>query len=92
MISNIWSICIDLILSNKAKGFCYTLVIETGLSGHHKMTVTVTKSYLPKTKPKPVIYRCYKTFVVDTFRYDLTNDLSASNTTLSYDEFETILS
>ena len=50
------------------------------------MTVTVTKSYLPKTKPKSVIYRCYKTFVVDTFRYDLTNDLRASNSTLSYDE------
>ena len=55
--------CIDLILTNKAKSFCNTLVIETG---HHKMTVTVTKSYLPKTKPKSVICRCYKTFVVDT--------------------------
>ena len=60
--------CIDLIFTNKAKSFCNTLVIETGLSDHHKMTVTVTKSYLPKTKPKSVIYRCYKTFVVDTFR------------------------
>ena len=34
-------ICIDLILTNKPKSYFNTLVLETGLSDFHKMTVTV---------------------------------------------------
>ena len=35
--------CIDLMLTNRPKSFQDTLVIETGLSDFHKMTVSVLK-------------------------------------------------
>ena len=43
--------CIDLILTNKPKSFMNTQIIETGLSDHHKMTITVTRQHFPKMKP-----------------------------------------
>ena len=54
------------------------------------MTVTVTKAYLPKMKPKSVLYRCYKNFIVENFRHDLNKGLGAINATMGYDEFEKI--
>ena len=56
--------CIDLILTNKNRSFISTQVIETGLSDHHKMTVTVLRSYFKKSKPKTISYRSYKNFNV----------------------------
>ena len=40
--------CIDLIITNRPKGFQNSMVIETGLSGFHKMSVTVMKMYYSK--------------------------------------------
>ena len=40
---------IDLILTNRPRSFQDSHVIETGLSDHHKMTITVLKSFLSKT-------------------------------------------
>ena len=54
------------------------------------MTVTITKAYLPKMKPKSVLYRCYKNFIVENFRHDLNKGLGAINATMGYDEFEKI--
>ena len=42
---------IDLILTNRSKSFINTVVLETGLSDHHKMTVTVMKTFVPKQGP-----------------------------------------
>ena len=39
---------IDLIITNRPKGFQNSMVIETGLSGFHKMSVTVMKMYYSK--------------------------------------------
>ena len=44
--------CIDIILTNRVHQFQNTRVIETGLSDHHKLTVTVLKSEFPKAVPK----------------------------------------
>ena len=63
--------CIDLILSNKSRNIFNTRIIETGLSDHHKMCITVTRAYLPKMKPNYVNYRRYKNFDLHNFRYDL---------------------
>ena len=35
--------CIDLIITNRKRYFQHTKVIETGISDHHKMTITITK-------------------------------------------------
>ena len=37
--------CIDLIITNRPKGFQNCMVIETGLSNFHKMSITVMKMY-----------------------------------------------
>ena len=54
--------CVDLILSNKSLYFQHTLVIETGLSDFHKLTVTKMKSTFQKQHPKILNYRNYKCF------------------------------
>ena len=55
-------ISIDLILTNRQKGFQNSTIIETGLFDFHKHTVTVLKSYLKKLKAKELIYRDFKNF------------------------------
>ena len=62
---------IDLILPNRKRSFHNSMTIETGLSDHHKMTVTVMKSYFKKKEPGTVNYRSYKKFNVNIFRRDL---------------------
>ena len=42
---------IDVILTNREKSFHNTITVETGLSDHHKMTVSVLKTYVPKQAP-----------------------------------------
>ena len=37
--------CIDLILTNFPKSFQHTQTIEAGLSGFHKLTLTVLKTF-----------------------------------------------
>ena len=49
--------CIDLILTNRNKCFQNSTVVETGISDHHKLTVTVLKTVFKKKKAKSIIYR-----------------------------------
>ena len=63
--------CVDLILSNKSLCFQDTVVIETGLSDFHKLTVTQMKSTFQKQQPKTLNYRNYKFFNNDKFRDEL---------------------
>ena len=69
--------CIDLILTNKPLSFKNTYVIETGLSGFHKMIVAVMKMHLPKKKLSQVVsYRKYKDFHNETFLDSLRHELN----------------
>ena len=52
-------------LTNKARCFKHSCVIETGLSDFHKMTITVLKMQLRKLEPEVVYYRNYKHFAND---------------------------
>ena len=54
---------IDLMLTNKRKNFENTIALETGLSDHHKMTVSVMRSCFPKHSPTLVKYRNRKNFM-----------------------------
>ena len=67
--------CIDLFLTNNANCFQKSSVFETGLSGFHKLIVTVKKSNIPKQQPKITKYRNYKGFNETKFRSELTNIL-----------------
>ena len=40
---------IDLILTNRARRFQNSMAKETGLSDHHKLTITVMKRFFSKT-------------------------------------------
>ena len=56
---------------------CYqnTITIETGLSDHHKMTISVLKTSYTKKAPIKVSYRCYKKFDEVRFKADLNYNL-----------------
>ena len=54
--------CIDVILTNRNLCFESSTTIETGLSGCHKMTVTVMKKHYKKLEPIKIEYRDYKFF------------------------------
>ena len=61
------------------KSFQNTKVISTGFSDFHKMVVTVLKSTFKKAKPKEIVYRSYKNFDGDTFKYELRHELERSD-------------
>ena len=71
--------CIDLILTNRPKSFQKSLVIETGLSDFHKLTITVLKTSFRKKPPKVIQYRNYKKFSHTKFRDELEYSLNRVN-------------
>ena len=82
---------IDLILTNKPKNFHQSKVIETGLSDHHKMTVSVLKTFFKKQAPTCIKYRDYKNFNRILFHTELSEKLNAMDANCSsYALFETI--
>ena len=84
--------CIDLILTNKPRRFQNCTVIETGLSDHHKLTVTVMKSFFQKQVPKTIFYRNYNNMNHSLFRNDLLRELyRVNNGKISYDILENII-
>ena len=79
---------IDVMLTNRKTSFQNSMTIETGLSDHHKMTVTVLKTYFKKKKPIKTNYRSYKYFNESEFRNDLQKNLGITNKeSMQYDEF-----
>ena len=83
--------CIDLILTNRQKGFQNSTIIETGLSDFHKHTVTVLKSYFKKLKPKELLYRDFKNLYNQQFRTELVKELNDNNVGASqFELFQTI--
>ena len=82
---------IDLILTNRPKCFIGNTVIETGLSDHHKMTITVLKTSFPKQTPNIIRYRDYKNFSLIQFRNEVFANLNNMNEKdTNYDRFESI--
>ena len=59
--------CIDLMLTNKPHSFQKKCVIETGLSGFHRMTISVLKMHFRKLPPKRINYRDFKKFDNERF-------------------------
>ena len=83
---------IDLILTNRAKRFQNSVAIETGLSDHHKLTITVMKSFFQKQVPITISYRDYKNFNHGLFRNELLRELyNRGNGNINYNTFEEII-
>ena len=51
------------------------MVIETGLSDFHKMSLTAMKVFYKKQKPNIITYRRYKHFDNEAFLTDIQNHL-----------------
>ena len=67
---------IDVILTNKHRSFIHSMVLETGLSDHHKLTITVLKTKFSKLNSKTVNYRCYNHFHNELFEKELQEELA----------------
>ena len=82
---------IDVILTNSKNSFQNSIAIETGLSDHHKMVVTVLKIYTKKKEPIKINYRSFKNFDKQNFRNDLKQNLEhLDKVTITYDDFKFI--
>ena len=62
---------IDIILTNRPRSFQSSLAIETGLSDHHKMVLTVLKCHFVRLQPTTIHYRDYKYFDPEAFIDDI---------------------
>ena len=84
---------IDLMLTNKIRSFLNSQVIETGLSDHHKMTITVLSFfYYQKQAPISIIYRDYNKFDNFKFHSQLNQKFEHLNrNNITYDVFESTL-
>ena len=70
-------------MTNFPKSFQHIQTIEAGLSGFHKLTLTVLKTHFPRLKPNIVSYRDYKGFVNDYFRSELLQEINSSDSDLT---------
>ena len=64
----------DLILASHPRSFQNSCVFGTGLSGCHKMTVTIMKASFQRLQPRIINYRDNKRFQNDMFREELLSD------------------
>ena len=58
---------VDVILANKWRSFQNSQVVETGLSDHHKMAITVMKVTVTKQAPIHIKYRNTKFLIIPLF-------------------------
>ena len=65
----------------------FSNIFETGLSNHHKLISTVSKSGSFKGSPRIKVYRSYKSFKLDNFKCILNQNLTNFSGT-TYDDFE----
>ena len=69
----------NLILTNKATSFQSTYVMETGLSGFHRMAISILKMHFRKLPPKVISYRNFKNFENERFMNSLQLALNNQN-------------
>ena len=82
---------IDVILTNNKEYFANNSTVETGISDHHKMVITVLKVYVKKNAPVTINYRSYKNFDISQFRNDLKKNLeNFDKNNMTYEDFDEI--
>ena len=62
--------------------------LQTGISDHHKMIMSVSRCTFAKGKPKTLVYRCYRSFEKNTFEQELSRKLGESD--LTFDNFANV--
>ena len=66
---------IDVLLTNRPRSFHKTGIFEIGFSDHHKLVLSVFRSYFIRIPPKTIEYRNYKNFNETAFICDLDQEL-----------------
>ena len=66
---------IDVLLTSRPRRFHKTGIFETGFSDHHKLILSVFRSYFIRIPPKTIEYRNYKNFNETIFLHDLDQEL-----------------
>ena len=82
---------IDLILTNQKSMYKFSNTFETGLSDHHKLISTISKSGSFKGSLRVKVYRSYKSFNIDNFKSILNQKLNNLSSTAYYDSEEIFL-
>ena len=67
---------IDLILTNQKGMYKCSNTFKTGLSEHHKLISTISKSGNFKGTPRLKVYQSYKSFSIDSFKGILNQKLN----------------
>ena len=70
------------------------LTVETGISDHHKMIMTIFRSTFAKGKPKTFYYRRCKKFTLEQFQIELKeklDEISNNSFDIFLEEFKTCL-
>ena len=82
---------IDVLLTNSENSVENSIAIETGLSDHHKMVVTVQKIFTKKKAPFIINYRSFRNMDFSIFNSVLRQKLEQFNEiTMSYEDFHEI--
>ena len=84
-------LCDDLFITNRPISFQNSMVIETGLSDFHKMSLTVMKIFYKKQGPKIVRYRNYHNFDNELFKNEVKNSIEqeyCQNQSLEFGSFK----
>ena len=81
---------IDLMLTNRDSRFQDSHTVETGLSDHHKMTITVLNAFFQKQYPTIIKYRDHKKLNINLFRTQLLERPNNIGDDITYEMFETI--
>ena len=66
---------IDVLLTNRPRSFHKTGIFETGFSDHHKLILSVFRSYFIRIPLKTIEYKNYKNFDQTVFLHDLDHEL-----------------
>ena len=66
---------IDVLLTNRPRSFHKMGIFETGFSDHHKLVVSVFRSYFLRIPPKIIEYRNFKIFNETVFLHYLDQEL-----------------
>ena len=82
----------DIILTNRPRSFKNNVTVETGLSDHHRMVLTVLRCHHVRLQPTTIHYRDYNQFSSDAFIADLqieyeSQPISYTDPNLAYNEF-----
>mgnify|MGYP001792265277 CR=1 FL=1 len=83
---------IDHIITNVSSRFMKSCALETGISDHHKMIMTIFRMTIAKGDNKTLNYRCYKKFDTHKFENDLLISIKDSENLKHFcDKFQSVL-